>query len=437
MPDDLILRLKGEREAFLVRWEGNMERSGYLRSTTAKREDCVQSFLGFLTPLWTHIEAGGLGDFGQLLENRDGWADAVLGMARRHRQRGVTPGMFLGCFKTLVHSVEELLCCMEAAPDRILRAVLAVRRYADALDTLLEGEWSDLGQKNALAMLDASNRRLTLEKNKFENIFAATSDLVLVSDAQGTVLEANQAAREFLDPGRLAAAPVWEALDLDAAGMAAVLERYPPPGAHEISAYDGAFFLELRIVPLKAVSLASSGYLFLLANITAHVRQREMLGGMVEERTAELHEEKARLLEMNITLRNVMRSIEREREVFRQELGDTVRHGIIPALARLRKADAQTVRDGYADVLESQLLGLCAGTGRDEDARLLRLTPAEMRVCQFIQSGSRTKDIAEALNLSAETVQTHRKNIRRKLNLKGRDSNLFAYLRDKTPTSGH
>ncbi|MFW2365664.1 MAG: helix-turn-helix transcriptional regulator, partial [Desulforhopalus sp.] len=44
------------------------------------------------------------------------------------------------------------------------------------------------------------------------------------------------------------------------------------------------------------------------------------------------------------------------------------------------------------------------------------------------QAGSTSKDIADGLAISIETVQTHRKNIRRKLGLSGKDVNLFAYL---------
>ena len=46
----------------------------------------------------------------------------------------------------------------------------------------------------------------------------------------------------------------------------------------------------------------------------------------------------------------------------------------------------------------------------------------------MIQSGATSKDIADGMAISIETVQTHRKNIRRKLGLSGKDVNLYAYL---------
>jgi len=86
------------------------------------------------------------------------------------------------------------------------------------------------------------------------------------------------------------------------------------------------------------------------------------------------------------------------------------------------------VRRGYLTVIRDQLLRL-APDDAGPDPLLLRLSPAEMRICQFIQAGSPTKEIAAALNLSVETVQTHRKNIRRKLGLHGKDASLCAFLR--------
>ncbi|MDR3438710.1 LuxR C-terminal-related transcriptional regulator [Telmatospirillum sp.] len=429
MPREMLLALEGLVEPFLVKWTEHMNRAGYLLLTTAKKEDCILSYQGFLQPLWTELRARrDLGDFASLLRRQDGWAEDVLAMSQRHRFRGVTAEMFLGCFKTLVHSVEDLLHEMNAPADRTLAATDILRRYADALDTLLIGHWTALSQQEALARLDASNRQLTLQKNKFENIFATTSDLVLVTDARGRVEEVNKAARFFLGEPSPDHTTVWEILDLKGGTMAEVLALYPPDAAHEIGIRDGTVFLEMRIAPFSSVSLASSNYLFLLTDITGHVRYRVTLEENVRARTAELEQKTARLEEMNITLRNVLSSIESERKESQRSIAHAVETTLLPTLKYVQSADDPAVRRGYAGLLSDQLMRLYDDSGGG-DARLLSLTPTEFKICQFIQSGSRTKDIAEALNLSVETVQSHRKNIRRKLSLSGKDVNLFTFLK--------
>jgi len=43
-----------------------------------------------------------------------------------------------------------------------------------------------------------------------------------------------------------------------------------------------------------------------------------------------------------------------------------------------------------------------------------------------------TKEISELLYITEDTVQTHRKNIRKKLNISNKKVSLFRYLKDKS-----
>ncbi len=422
----LLLALEDRVEPFLVQWKHHMERAGYLAYTTAKREDCIRSYVGFLEPLWHGLRSGeAVDDFAALLQRDPEWAAAVLVMSQRHRLRGITPEMFIGCIKTLVHAIVDLLHAMAAPVGATAAAVAALRSYADAMEVALIADWGHWTQRDQMAALDESNRLLTLQRNRFENIFATTSDLVLVADAAGRVEDANQAARALLGDALDGERPIWKVLELPATSLDDVLRRHPPPCAAEVRLAARDVVLELRIAPLSAVSLASSGYLFVLSDITLHVRQRAELEQRVRERTAELESKTVRLEEMNVTLRNVLASIDGERKEYRRSVAQTV-ETLLPTLKVLEKTDDAAVRHGYASLLGSQLQRLYDGAG--SDARLLALTPTELKVCQFIRAGSRTKEIAESLNLSTETVQTHRKSIRHKLRLSGKDVNLYTFL---------
>ncbi|MEG6552665.1 LuxR C-terminal-related transcriptional regulator, partial [Desulfocurvibacter africanus] len=233
---------------------------------------------------------------------------------------------------------------------------------------------------------------------------------------------------------------VWDALGLEGGSMAEVLRYYPSEQAHEIHAPESGpqgeeRYFELKIIPLSLVSLASRGYILVLNDITAHVRQRDRLEQVVAERTEALRAEKTQLQEMNITLRHVMSSVEKERESDRHAIAHIVETVLLPALERVRRESAAEVRKGYLDILGDQLVKLAPGVGPDGDARLLKLTPMEMKICRFIRAGSSSKDIAEAMNLSSGTIQTHRKNIRKKLALQGQDINLYTYLQSLAPSA--
>ncbi len=437
-PDALLLAVAARVDDFLHKWTRTMNEAGYLQSTTAKTEDCILSFQWFLEPLLRRIrEARELESFPELLRNTEGWADPILATADRHRFRGVTAEMFVGCFKTLVHSVEEMVLEEDAPPWVHADALALLRRLADAGETLIVRQWTALPPRESEERCFASNRLLTLEKNKYENILSVISDLVLIVNQEGAVVEFNQATRGYFSPEELGGRPVWEVLGLEAQSMAEVLAYYPSEHAHELAASDESVFFECRIVPLKQVSLASGGYLVVLKDITPHVTHRATLEQRVRERTAAVEREKRQLEEMNITLRHVMRSVDRELDEHKRCIDKAVSQVLMPALAKVRQEDCAAVRQGYVDVLEDQLLQLSSGRETGGNPLLLKLTPMEMKVCQFVQAGSSTKAIAEALNLSMGTVQTHRKNIRRKLKLQHRDINLQTFLAAPQPREEH
>ncbi|QJB56644.1 PAS and helix-turn-helix domain-containing protein [Pseudodesulfovibrio sp. zrk46] len=145
----------------------------------------------------------------------------------------------------------------------------------------------------------------------------------------------------------------------------------------------------------------------------------------------DLQDQKAEVKEKEIALRQVIKSVEEERKEIREQLTSQVKKQMLPALERITTSDTPAVREGYKTVIEDQLVDLASESSGEFDSELLRLSPREMEVCQLIQLGRSGKEIAELLNMSFETVQTHRKNIRKKLGLRGRKASLFTYLRQK------
>ena len=561
MANDLLFRLSDQVESFLIKWSEGMDKAGYLKYTTAKREDCIESFKYFLIPLIRQVKSDNrLKSFGELIHTDADWIEPFYQVARRHRFRGVTFELFFGCFKTLVHAFEEIVLELDASAAQKLEAVNIIRRWGDALETLLVADWEAMSHHDALAELTDQNRLLTLKKNKYENIFSATSDIVMISDDNGIIIEANSAAARYLGRRHILGKFFWDVLAIEGRDIDEVLHYYSLSETHEITLFDESSFFNLKIIPLKTVSLATKGFMILLTNVSCFVGQRESLEKTVDERTAalassekqylslfqaaggsillintdlkvidanrrsgevfgiptsdlkgadcsvfchstgqlslehairnldedeiwegemqgrrhneepfpmvvtinrvetsvrtvfhvlvrdvtkqkelerNLRREKSQMEEMNITLRNVMKSIDTESQELQNAVSKKVKDLILPALKKVRKEPSQLVRKGYVDIIEDQLIKLTVATGGENDAYLLKLTPTEMKICQFVQAGSSTKEIAEALNISIETIQTHRKNIRKKLGLRGRQVNLYTYLNSPGTDSSH
>ncbi len=550
---DLILSLPNALESFLLKWTSGMRQVGVLEHTTAKREDCVASFEGFLSPLIHFVKLGKLDqDFSSLLGNDQNWADFMLKEGRRHRARGINSGLFLIAFKPMVQALEEIILAAEAAGQAKLAALVLLRRYADASEVLVVQEMTALSEPEIQKRVDETNRLLTMEKCTLENVLASTSDLILIIDAEGLITRTNAAAEASLMQADLQGRFLGQVLKLEVADIQTLLQQYPLNLTHEIPLFNATAFFQLQLVPLQHVSLASSSYLVLLSDISLLVQQRNSLQQQVQDQSVELadtekqyqllfaaagesillldhemrviqanhrsgelfgcalqqlsgrkcHEfcdiesamvlqqavqdlqqeqiwsgeltgrrcqgdffpmavtlnrveldsgpllqllvrdittqralqerlvyEKNQLEEANIALRHVMKTVGQERQEMQRDLSQRIQSQLMPALEKSRRANAESARQGYLDILQSQLDAVASASDGRPQSGLLRLTPAEMKVCQFIQTGASTKEMADALNLSTETIQTHRKHIRKKLGLT-RAVNLYCYLQE-------
>ena len=196
----------------------------------------------------------------------------------------------------------------------------------------------------------------------------------------------------------------------------------------EVSPFGDGLFFRLSIASLGGVSLASAGeYLVLLTNITPQVLQREMMEEAIGRHAAALTEEKRRQEELDITLRTVLSTIHAERDSRRDELSSHIRRVLLPALEQIGKEPDAAARRSMIQLVRGSLLPLIDGDDRARDG-LDKLTLAELKVCRLVRAGHSSKEIAGLLNISPETVQTHRRNIRRKLGLRGHDTQLAVHL---------
>lgn len=61
-------------------------------------------------------------------------------------------------------------------------------------------------------------------------------------------------------------------------------------------------------------------------------------------------------------------------------------------------------------------------------ARYLDFTPKEIQIADLIRQGKTTKEIAELLDASTRAVEFHRNNLRKKLGIINKKTNLRSYL---------
>jgi DNA-binding CsgD family transcriptional regulator len=101
---------------------------------------------------------------------------------------------------------------------------------------------------------------------------------------------------------------------------------------------------------------------------------------------------------------------------------------IKPILNRL-----ETRLDEFGDedltLLRDNLENIIAPFTNDLKIQYSNLTSREIEICNLIRNSKSTKEIANILNLSTETVSSHRKSIRKKLNISKYNVKLNTFLK--------
>jgi DNA-binding CsgD family transcriptional regulator len=123
----------------------------------------------------------------------------------------------------------------------------------------------------------------------------------------------------------------------------------------------------------------------------------------------------------------MMHQLEIEKETMRKNIRANTERLLLPLIARLKTEHVSSVAT-IAGLLEQELLDLTSSFGASLSESIPNLTRKEIEICNFIKNGLSTKEIAGMLNISEQTIKTHRKNIRRKLRIHGKQTNLESLL---------
>lgn len=155
---------------------------------------------------------------------------------------------------------------------------------------------------------------------------------------------------------------------------------------------------------------------------------RENLEMVVEQRTAELKLKTEHLEEANAALKALLRQRDIDREEFGESILANVKTLILPCIEKLKRGRPTGEQLACVETLESHLLRITSPFVARLSQPFLGLTPMEIQVADLLRSGKSSKEIAVTLCLSESTVLFHRNNLRTKLGLKGKKTNLRSYL---------
>jgi FixJ family two-component response regulator len=155
----------------------------------------------------------------------------------------------------------------------------------------------------------------------------------------------------------------------------------------------------------------------------------------VRKRTEELQAANRALEDKAVALREVLNAVYDERRQAQQEIVGRIERNVLPLLARAADGAAPKLAAVLAQV-EQNLAEITSPVTDQLARRFSQLSPAELRICHLLRRGMTSKETAQSEGIAVETVETHRKNIRRKLGIANENVNLVTYLQSLEELAG-
>ncbi|MFN2367083.1 MAG: response regulator [Desulfurivibrionaceae bacterium] len=163
----------------------------------------------------------------------------------------------------------------------------------------------------------------------------------------------------------------------------------------------------------------------------------ERLEELVESRTEELARKTENLEEVNVALTVLLRKRDHDKKELEEQVLTNVKILINPYLEKLKRSNPAERQLGYLNILEKNLNNIISPFLNRLSVKHLGYTPTEIQVANMIKDGMTSKDIAEIMNLSPETVNNHRKHIRKKSGISNKKVNLRTALLSLTDSQEH
>ena len=170
------------------------------------------------------------------------------------------------------------------------------------------------------------------------------------------------------------------------------------------------------------------GTISICRDITEHKRTLRELQLAHDELERKVHDRTTSLKESNIALKVLLEARSEDRSEMGSRLLSHINNLVVPYLEKIRSAGLAEPQRTYLEIAATNLREITAPFTEQAGVQMKMLTPAEIQVANLIQQGKTTKEIAALLHLSAQTIDTHRKHIRSKLDLSHKKKNLRTFL---------
>ena len=141
-----------------------------------------------------------------------------------------------------------------------------------------------------------------------------------------------------------------------------------------------------------------------------------------------LEDKNQSLNESNIALKVLIQQREDDKAEMERRFLANVKILILPYIKKLKQSMLSQKNRTLVNILDDHLNDIISPLMQNLNNAGIMLTPQEIQVASLVKDGKTTSEIADILFVSEATISFHRKNLREKLGLKNRQTNLRSFL---------
>jgi PAS domain S-box-containing protein len=260
--------------------------------------------------------------------------------------------------------------------------------------------------------------KLKMSEEKYRLLFTTENDAIIIVDAESRrIVDANGSALQLYGYGK------EEILKLKGHDLSSEPEKSKAAIDEITRSSDRQYHFHTRnhrkkdgtIFPVEI----SSG--------TFMLQDHKMISAVIRD-VSEHKRMLKELEESNTALKVLLKQRENDKKVLEENILSNIKNLIMPYILKMKKSKPKSEELSDLNIVELNLKEIVSPFSVQLTSKYLALTPKEIQIANLIKEGYQDKDIAEMLNLSLDTIKSHRQNIRKKLGIYGNRTNLRTHL---------
>ncbi|MBW1829057.1 MAG: PAS domain S-box protein, partial [Deltaproteobacteria bacterium] len=310
----------------------------------------------------------------------------------------------------------------EGRPELFIATVIDITKRRQAEEELKEH------RDHLEELVRERTYELEIANEQLKALLNSTSDVAILHDLDGRMIALNTVAavRSGLTIDQAVGCSVDDLYSADAAlsrkeNVEKVLSSKKPYHFQE-DLDDGIF--DGTIYPV----FDGQGNVVQLAIYAKDITEDVQVFRNLKEREKELEIKTGDLEKTNAALTVLLKKREEDKTELEEKVLANMRGLVEPYIEELNNSRLSSDQKTFLNILKSNLDEIISPFSYTLSSTYLNFTPTEIRVANLVKEGKTTKEIAGLLKISSKTAGFHRENIRKKLGIKKKKSNLRTLL---------